>query len=82
MTGFVDDIGDCSPNGESVIRSYLYFRKVGIGWYKPSEAISLDETLQCIITVELTNSNFTLGWITVTLIHYDNVARMDACIDH
>ena len=82
MTGFVDDIGDCSPNGESVIGSNLYFWKVGIGWYEPSEAISLDETLQCVITVELTNCYLTFRWITVALIHYDNVARMYACIDH
>ena len=82
MTGFVDDIGDCSPNGESVIWGNLYIRKVGIGWYKPSEAISLDETLQCIITAKLANSYLTFRWITVALIHYDNVARMDAGINH
>ena len=82
MTGFVDDIGDCSPNGESVIRSNLYFWKVGIGWYEPSEAISLDETLQCIITVELANSYLAFGWITVTLIHDDNITRMYAGINH
>ena len=82
MTGFVDDIGDCSPNGESVIGSNLYLRKVWIGRYEPSEAVSLDETLQCVITVKLANSYLTFGWIAVALINYDNVTRMYTCIDH
>ena len=70
----MNDIGNSTPDAESVIGSNLDFREIRIGWYKPSEAISLDETLQCVITVKLANSYLTFGWIAVALINYDNVA--------
>ena len=60
MTGFVDDIGNSTPDTESVIGSNFDFGEIWIGWYEPTESVSLDETLQGIISIELTYGNLTL----------------------
>lgn len=78
----MDDIGNSPPDTESVIGSNLDFGEIRISRYEPTESVSLDETLQGIISIELTYGNLAFGWIAVTLIYYNNIARLNACIDH
>ena len=78
----VNDVGNCSPDTESIIFSNLYLRIIGIGRYQPSYSITFLKTLQSVFAVQFTDSDLTWRRIAIALIHDDNVTRIDVGIYH
>ena len=78
----VNDVGNSSPDTESIIFSNLYLRVIGIGRNQPPYSITFLKTLQSVFAVQFTDSDLTWRRIAIALIHDDNVTRIDVGIYH
>src|SRR5574344_684869 len=76
----MNDVGNSSPDTESIVFCNLHLRVIGIGRNQPTNAITHFKTLQSVFAVQFTDSYLTWRGIAIALIHDDYITRINVSI--